>query len=307
MYSIVSPVYGCAQSLVELYTGIINVFDEVKEDFEIVFVNDGSKDNAWSIIRDIAKKDKRVLGINLTRNFGQHNAITAGLLEAKGDWVIVMDCDGQDDPVFIKDLILKKDEGFDYVLAQRISRKDNFIKRIFSNLFHAILNYLSGQKWDRAVANFGIYSKNVINDILKLNDSIRWLPTFILWVGYDGTKIPVKHSARIAGKSSYNFRKLLRIALDVVILNSDKPLRIIMKAGLFTSVFAFVYSIIILIQYFSGSIQLIGWTTIILLITFFSGIIIFVLGVLGLYLAKVFNQTKERPVYLIKEKTKFLY
>ncbi len=299
--SVVIPVYGCSDTLMELYIRLKNCISEFSASYEIVMVNDGSTDNAWNLISEIAKKDNSVLGINLSRNFGQHNAITAGLDFSKGEWVVIMDCDGQDQPEEIIRLYDKAKDGYDYVLAQRSVRNDTLLKRFLSRLFHWTFSIITKEKWDSSISNFGIYNRKVINSILQVKDSIRWFPTFLNWVGYNGTKILVNHSARINGKSSYSYSKLINIGIDVIILNSERPLKLIMKFGLFISLLSFIACIYAAFIFMTDNIQISGWIGLILSLWFLCGIIIFSIGITGLYIGKIFNQTKQRPLYIIKD------
>jgi polyisoprenyl-phosphate glycosyltransferase len=301
--SIVSPVYGCKTSIYELYLRLRETIEKLTPYFEIIFVNDASPDGAWETIKELANKDKRVIGIDLSRNFGQHYAITAGLDQCKGDWVVVMDCDLQDQPEEIIKLYNKTKEGYDYVQGRRDQRKDNFFKRTFSNIFYILLRYLTDSNIDSSIANFGIYNKIVIQSINDLREKSRWFPTFVNWVGYKGTNILIQHGERSGGHSGYSIRKLMNLALDVILLNSNKPLKLVVKFGLAISIFALFFAVIILFKYYNGDVTVLGWTSLIISIWFLSGIIIFIMGIIGLYLAKVYEHSKDRPLYIIKQRT----
>ncbi len=302
-FSVIIPVYGCKLCLDELYQRIKNTIESITETFEIIFVNDASPDNAWEVIIEIAKNDKRVKGLNLSRNFGQHNAITAGLDYAKGEWVIVMDCDLQDQPEEITKLYNKAKEGFDYVKGYRKQRKDSVFRILISKLFYRFISFINGKKIDGNTANFGIYNRQVIKTICLLREKNRWFPTLIDWIGFNGTSIEILHSSRVSGKSSYNFRKLFRLAVDVFILNTDHPLRLMVGTGLVLSLVSFIYTLIIIIKFSMGYITILGYSSIIVAICFFSGIIIFFLGIFGLYLSKVVEDIRNRPIYIIKDTT----
>ncbi len=299
--SIVSPVYKGEKMIKELCSRIISNVQALTNDFEIILVNDASPDESWSIIEAICKQNKQVKGINLSRNFGQHNAITAGLAYAKGDWVVVMDCDLQDRPEEIPNLYKKAKQGYDIVLAQRIERQDNFFKRLSSVCFYYIFSYLTETKMDKTVANFGIYSNNVIKAILAMNDSIRYFPAMVQWAGFEKTYLPVKHNYREEGTSGYNLKKLLRLALNNILAFSDKPLRITVKFGFYISVSSVLIACFYFVKYWLGSIEVSGFTTIVLSIWFLSGIIITILGILGLYIGKIFDKVKDRPLFIISK------
>ena len=301
--SIVIPVYGCRTALIELYIRLKQTLENISEDFEIIMVNDASPDGAWETIVELAQKDKRVKGINLSRNFGQHYAITAGLDHSKGEWVVVMDCDLQDQPEEIKKLYVKAKEDYHIVFAQRISRKDTWLKRTFSKLFYAILGYLTNTIQDPAIANFGIYHKSIIDSICKMGDFHKYFPTMVRWVGFKYTKIPVSHAERNNGQTSYSFKKSIRLAVDIILSFSDKPLRLTVKFGFLISCMAAIFAIYNLILFFENKILVPGYTSLIISVWFLSGLIILVLGVVGLYIGKTFDKVKDRPTYIIMDKT----
>ena len=303
LISIVSPVYGCKTCLFELYFRLKETLETITPDFEIILINDGSPDDAWSTILELAEKDKRVKGINFSRNFGQHYAITAGLDNCNGEWVIVMDCDLQDQPEEIIKLYEESKKGFDYVQGIRNQRKDKIFKRTISKSFYSVLGFLTDSKIDSGIANFGIYSHKVISSINGLREKSRWFPTFVNWVGYKGTSIHIQHGSRVQGHSSYSLKALLNLALDVILLNSNKPLKLVVKFGFAISFISFISGIITLIRYLKGDVTVLGWTSLIISIWFLSGVIIFILGIIGLYIAKVYEHSKDRPLYVIKDKT----
>lgn len=300
--SLVSPVYMAEKIVGELVSRIIESVSLITVDFEIILVNDSSPDDSWQRILEECEKDKRIKGINLSRNFGQHNAITAGLKFAKGEWIVVMDCDLQDRPDEIPNLYRKALEGYDSVFAQRLYRNDSFPKRLFSKIFYALFSYLTETKQDSSVANFGIYRKCVVDAILTMKDQIRFLPTMVQWVGFRKFYLPVQHSNRREGKTTYNYKSLLHLAVNNIIAFSDKPLRLTAKTGLIIAMLSFITGIIYFVLYLIGSIQVLGFTTLILSIWFLAGIIILILGVLGLYVGKVFEKVKERPTYIISDR-----
>jgi len=212
--SVVSPVYGCRDSLNTLYTRLKETLVKISEDFEIIFVNDASPDNAWETIRELALKDDRVKGINLARNFGQHKAIAAGLDHSQGDWVVVMDCDLQDKPEEIIKLYNKAQEGYDAVFGQRIGRQDSRRKRWASRLFIAVYDYLSDSKTDPTIGNFSIISRKVVEGLKQMKEQHHAYTFFVIWLGFKRTYVEVEHAKREIGKSSYNFRRLITLAMD---------------------------------------------------------------------------------------------
>lgn len=301
-FSIVSPVYRAEKIIPTLVKRIEDSISQITLNYEIILVEDCGPDNSWAAIESIAKTNLRVKGIKLSRNFGQHYAITAGLDQCKGDWIVVMDCDLQDQPEEIINLYAKAKEGFDIVLARRAQRKDGFFKRFFSAAFYKTLSYLTGSEQDETVANFGIYNKKVIDAVVTMRESIRYFPTMIKWVGFESAKIDVVHDSREEGESSYDFKKLLKLALEIILAFSDKPLRLMIKIGLIISLVSVIIAIDAIYSWFNGDISVLGYTSIIVSIWLLSGIIISTLGLVGLYVGKTFEGVKNRPIYLIQKK-----
>lgn len=299
--SIVSPVYRAETIIQELVSQVSFEMNQLGLDYEVILVNDASPDNSWQIIKKLCSESAEIIGVNLSRNFGQHYAISAGLSIAKGEWIVVMDCDLQDRPDEIVNLLNKAKEGFLIVQARRFERKDSFFKKLSSSLFHALYSYLSGIKTDKTIANFGIYHSKVISEYNKLKEQSRSFPSLIHFLGYNRAYVNVKHSERLEGKSSYTISKLLRLSLDVILSNSNKPLRLAVKFGFFisfTSIFLAFYN---LLAYFFGIISVPGFTSTIFSIWFVGGLNIFVLGVVGLYIGKIYDDVKGRPIFVIEE------
>lgn len=303
--SIVSPEYHGGRMVSELVHRIKENVSSITEDFEIILVNDASPDNTWDEIRNACNEDTRVKGINLSRNFGQHYAISAGLKFAKGNWIVVMDCDLQDQPEEIPNLYSKAKEGYDIVYAQRTIRKDVFFKRLSSRLFHKIFDWLSGTKTDESIANFGIYHSKVINEYNKMPEVARAFGSLIKYLGFRQTAITVSHAERAEGKSSYTLHKLLKLSFDVIIANSNKPLIMAVKLGFIISVLSFLLAVYNIIAHLVGIIQVAGFTTTVFSIWFVGGIILLVLGILGLYIGKIFDQVKGRQLFVIQDKINF--
>ena len=301
MISIVSPVYRAEKILPILVSEINLVMERIGEDYEIILVDDRSPDNSWEVMKVLSGQNPKIKSIRLSRNFGQHSAIFAGLTKAKGDWVVVMDCDMQDQPKEIAKLYKKALEGYDIVLGQRENRKDKFLKKLSSKLFYKVFNYLSGGQFNNEIGNFGIYKKKVIDSILNINDYIKFFPLFINWVGFKSISIPIEHGEREEGKSSYSISRLLRLAFNVIISFSDKPLRLFINFGLGISILSFILGIYYLYLSITYRITQPGFSSLILSIWFLSGIIISCIGIVGVYLGKTFDQTKNRPTFIIDE------
>lgn len=301
MISIVSPVYRAEKILPILVSEINLVMERIGEDYEIILVDDRSPDNSWEVMKVLSSQNSKIKSIRLSRNFGQHSAIFAGLTKTKGDWVVVMDCDMQDQPKEIAKLYKKALEGYDIVLGQRENRKDKFLKKLSSKLFYKVFNYLSGGQFNNEIGNFGIYKKKVIDSILNINDYIKFFPLFINWVGFKSVSIPIEHGEREEGKSSYSISRLLKLAFNVIVSFSDKPLRLFINFGLGISILSFVLGIYYLYLSITHKITQPGFSSLILSIWFLSGIIISCIGIVGVYLGKTFDQAKNRPTFIIDE------
>jgi polyisoprenyl-phosphate glycosyltransferase len=302
LLSIVSPVYKAEKIVDELIWRIKESVKEITEDYEIILVEDGGGDHSWEKIETHSKIDQHVKGIKLSRNFGQHNAITAGLDHCKGDWVVVMDCDLQDQPEEIPKLYTEALKGFDIVYAKRKLRHDSYFKKTTSKIFYKLFAWLSGVPQDGTIANFGVYSSKAIAAVNDLREPLRSFASMIKWVGFKSTAIYVEHAPRFEGKSTYNFNRLLNLAIDISLSFSDKPLKMTVKLGAIISAGAFLFGIYTLYKYFTGQITEPGFTSLILSLWFLSGLIIFILGVIGLYMGKVFDGIKKRPLYIIEKK-----
>lgn len=275
----------------------------MNSDFEVILVNDGSPDNDWAEICSIAKNDNRIRGISLSRNFGQHNAIFAGLNQAKNEWVVVMDCDLQDMPEEIEKLYNKAQEGYDVVFAQRINRKDNFSRKFLSMAFYGVLNYLAEIQLDRTVANFGVYHNKVIRSICSTKDKTLYFPALVKWTGFKSASIPVNHSERLFGKTSYSFRRLFKLGANVIIAYSEKPLKLVVQFGLYISGISLILILYNLYKYFRGAVGVLGWESLMLSLWFLGGMVIFILGIIGLYLGRIFQNSNDRPVFIIDKVT----
>lgn len=300
--SIVSPVYRGEKMVAELVQRNVESVSSITENYEIILVNDASPDNSWEEIVKQCAQNPKVKGINLSRNFGQHYAITAGLNYAKGDWVVVMDCDLQDRPEEIPNLYRKAMEGFDIVYARRVTRKDGFFKRLSSALFHKIFNWLSGINTDRTIANFGVYKQCVIEEFNKMPEKVRFFPSLVHYLGFKDAAIDVQHSERAEGKSTYSLYKLLKLSFDVIVSNSHKPLRMAVGMGFGISVVSFVLALYNLVAKWVGIIRVPGFTTMVFSIWFVGGLLLFVMGILGLYIGKIFDQVKGRQLFVIRDK-----
>lgn len=296
--SIVSPEYKGATMVAELVRRIRESVSPITEDFEIILVNDASPDNTWSEIGKQCAADKRVKGLDLSRNFGENYAITAGLHYASGDWIVVMDCDLQNRPEDIPLLYAKAQEGFDIVYARRVHKKFGFFKRLSSRIYHGVLGWLSGVKQDSSVAEFGIYSSQVIAEYNKLPEVARSFANLITTLGFKSAAVDVTHAERGDGETSYTFSKLCKVAFDVILSNSNKPLKMAVGLGAVIVAFSLILIVYTFIEHLVSP-QPAGFSSTFISIWLLGGLNIFILGVVGLYVDRIFNQVKGRPLFIV--------
>lgn len=301
--SIVTPVYKAEGCLEELYRRLVAALEPLTRDFEIIMVEDCGGDRSWDIIRRLAQADPRVKGLQFSRNFGQHYGITAGLDVAEGDWVVVMDCDLQDRPEEISRLHAKALEGYDVVLARRSGRTDGLVKRALSWGFYQVLSWLADTEYDSAAGNFRIISRKVVLACRSMREQLRFFSGLVNWMGFPTAAIEVSHATRHDGKSTYTFGKLWKLAADTIIAYSDKPLRLAVRFGFAMSLLAFVAGLYILIHAALYGSPLVGWPSLFVSVYFIGGIIISILGVLGIYMGKTFDEAKKRPLYIVMNTT----
>ncbi len=303
--SVIVPLYRCEPFIQELCNRLTTSLSNIHPEYEIILVNDHSPANDWHEVIKATNDNHRIKGINLSRNFGQHYAITAGLSYATGEWVVVMDGDLQDQPEEIERLYQTAQKGYDVVLARRADRQDSFLKRMTSQTFYKTLAYLTETEQNAEVANFGIYHQKVIHSILTMHDKIKYFPTMVKWVGFNRTEIEVAHAARGEGKSSYNLRGLIRLALNTILAFSDKPLRLTMKLGITISTLSFLFAMFTFYRAITGHIAVMGYSSLIISVWFLSGVMITLMGMMGLYIGRIFDQVKNRPVFIVSEKINF--
>lgn len=299
--SVVTPVYGCGGCLVQLCSRLSKTLEQISPNFEIIMVDDASPDNGWATIEEICAADPRLKGIRLSRNFGQHRAITAGLDHVNGEWTVVMDCDLQDQPEEILKLYACASEGFDVVFGRRVDRQDGFLKQISSRFFTALMSMLMDQRLDPTTANFGIYRKAVIEGFKRIHDVDRSFPVFVRWLGFRRTTVDIEHAERAEGRSSYTLMKLISFAVTNVTSYSNKPLILSTYLGLIMSGGSIFTAIFFVVRYLRHGVGVEGWTSLMVSLYFLCGLLFANLGILGLYVGKAFDQAKGRPLYVIQK------
>lgn len=303
MLSIVSPVYR-AEMLVELLVRRIrSALSATPYTYEIVLVEDGSPDASWARIEEAVSTYPEVRGIRLARNFGQHPAILAGLDAARGEWIVVMDCDLQDRPEEIPGFLeAAREHHSPIVYAQRNIREHAWHKQFASRMFYAVLSYLTGMKQDHTIANFGLYHRRVIDAVRDLREPTWYFPTMVRWTGFRALSRPVKHDPRAAGETTYSWSRLFRLALNTILAFSDKPLRLAVQFGLMLSTLAFLTGLVTLVFALAGRFTVEGWASLMISVWFLGGAVISVLGIVGLYVGRTFDQVKDRPIYIVGER-----
>lgn len=303
LISVVSPVYGAEEIVTELITQLSVVLSSITEDYEIILVEDGSPDHSWKQIKDYSDRDIRIKGIRLSRNFGQHRAISAGLEFATGQYVVVMDCDLQDDPSYIPQMLQLAYDGGDIIFTYKSRRRHPALKNLLASLWHFFFNRLVDDKTARgnkAVGAYSLLSRRVVDAYCQIKDYHRHYLSVLRWLGFEVAFLEVAHSPRFSGHSSYTFMKLLRHAIDGIASQSTRLLYISIAAGIFFCLSSFV-SILILVclYYFQGFRE--GWASLACLLLLSTGVILMSLGIVGLYIGKIFEQVRELPLFLVRE------
>lgn len=299
--SVVIPVYGCRECLTALHERLSAAVEPISGDFELVFVDDRSPDGAWEALQELARKDPRVRLLRLSRNFGQHAAITAGLAEASGDWVVVTDCDLEDPPEEIPRLYAKAREGYDFVLARRRRRRQSLFRRVAARAYRGLSNLLAGTEVDPRLTNLSVVSRQVVDAFLRLGDQDRQYVLILLWLGFAHTTIEVDQDPRYAGRSSYTLRELIRVAADGIFFQTTRLLRFIVLVGFAVALLGVAMAAVVVYTYIVEDPPQ-GWASLSVLVLILSGFIIASTGVMGLYIGKVFNQVKGRPLYVVDER-----
>ena len=299
--AVIVPIYGSPNSIEELSERLVSILKGVTDRFEIFLVEDHCPKNSWQEVEKVCSKYKDVKGIKFSKNFGQHYAILAGLRNTDADYVIIMDGDLQDHPEDIPTLYEKAKQGFDKVFVKRVNRKHSFFERITSNLFYRFLSYMTETEQDSSIGNFGIYSRAVIKEISQLTEIARLFPVHARWVGFTNGYVEIEHNERHEGVSSYTFKKRLALAIDIALSFSEKPLWLVIKFGFSLSALSVMYALYTMGQWLIGDVNVEGWTSLIISVWLLSGIIIAILGVVGVYVAKTFDETKCRPLYIIEK------
>ncbi len=304
LLSIVVPCYNEEETVEIFYKETIKVLMSININYEIIFVNDGSRDNTIEKIQELINNDKKIGLINLSRNFGKESAMYAGLEHSKGDAVIVMDADLQDHPKYISPMVEKWNfgKGTKVVCTRRVDRKgEDKLKSAFSNLFYKIINNVSDVEFLSGVRDYRLLDRDVVDAILNLEERGRFSKGIFNWVGYDREYIEFENTERVAGETSWSFWKLFVYAVEGIISFSNTPLYISTAIGIVTAFCSFVYFIYLVLKTLVLGIDLPGYASTVSLILFMGGMQLLFIGVVGLYISRIFLEVKRRPIYIAKE------
>ncbi|MEO5365269.1 MAG: glycosyltransferase family 2 protein [Magnetococcus sp. WYHC-3] len=300
--SVVVPVLNEAANVEELARRLVNTLQTMGVDFEIILVDDGSTDACPQRIREIHQQDNRVKGLLFSRNFGQHHAITAGLDHAQGMWVVVMDGDLQDLPEEIPQLYARAQTGFDVVFASRQLRQDSAFKRYSSRIFFKIFNFMTGLSPDPGVANFSIIHRRVVEPLRYMREAHRMYPFFVRWLGFRTDTVKVRHGARHGGTTNYTLARMLRLAVNSIISNSNLPMSWAISVGMGISLLSVLMALWLVVRYLWWATPVPGWTSVMVSIIFFGGLSMAQIGVMGLYMNRIYDEQKRRPLYIVRDR-----
>ena len=301
--SIIIPAYNEEESLPMLYERMNKLMNSMEQyDFEILFVNDGSKDRTVEIIKELREKDNRICYVDFSRNFGKEIAMIAGLDYANGDCVIFIDADLQDPPELIPELIKYWEEGYDDVYARRNSRKgETFLKKFTSKLYYKVLQSLTKVEIQKDTGDFRLLDRRCVNALKKMRETQRCSKSMFSWIGYNKKEVRFDRDPRIAGETKWNYKKLIDLAIDGITAFTTSPLRISTMLSIPTFMTFVIYFIYVIIKSIHYNVAIQAFQAIILLNLFFFGTIILLIGIIGEYLGRIFNETKNRPLYFVDE------
>lgn len=305
-YSIVVPVYNEEPVAKESYKRLKQVMDSTQEEYELIFVNDGSRDKTEEIISEICKQDKNVRLINFSRNFGHQTAITAGMDYSSGQAVVVIDADLQDPPEVILDMIAKWKEGYDVVYGQRLKRKgETFFKKVTAKMFYRLLAAMTSVDIPVDTGDFRLIDRKVCDVMSSLTEKNRYVRGLVSWVGFRQTAVTYVRDERFAGETKYPLKKMLKFAMDGITTFSYKPLKISTYIGFLVSALSFVYLIVVLCLRLFTDTTVTGWASTLAVSLMFNGVILMMLGIIGEYIGRIYDETKNRPLYIVREKKGF--
>ncbi len=301
--TIIVPSYNEEEALPHLYERLNNMMNKLTQyEFEVLFINDGSKDKTLELIKEMRSKDRRISYVNFSRNFGKEIAMIAGLDYAQGDAVIFIDADLQDPPEIIPELIKYWEEGYDDVYARRNSRKgETFLKKFTSKMYYKVLQSLTRVEIQKDTGDFRLLDRRCVNALKKMRETQRCSKSMFSWMGYNKKEVMYDRDPRIAGKTKWNYKKLIDLAIDGITAFTTSPLRVSTLLSIPTFLSFAIYFIYIILNVIINNYKVQGYQVILLLNLFFFGLIILLIGIIGEYLGRIFNETKNRPLYFVDE------
>jgi len=302
VYSIVVPVYNEEAVILETYGRLKKVMDSLNESYEIVLVNDGSRDKTAAIAAEICEMDKNVKFIDFSRNFGHQIAITAGMDYAAGQAIVVIDADLQDPPEVILKMIEKWKEGFDVVYGKRKERKgESFFKKATAKAFYRLLRSMTNVDIPVDTGDFRLIDRKVCDALKKVNEKNRYIRGIISWLGFKQTGVEFTRDKRFAGVTKYPLRKMIRFAFDAITSFSYKPLKLASYLGFLLSLCSFVYLLFVIYQRLFTDNTIPGWASTMAINLLFNGIVLLILGIIGEYIGRIYDEAKGRPLYLVRQ------
>ncbi len=301
MYSIIIPIYNEEQTLPVLHERLVSALHPLGETFEVILIDDGSKDNSFELLRQIHAADARFKVLRLSRNFGHQVAISAGLDFARGEAVILMDGDLQDPPELLPKMIDKWKEGYQVVYTVKTSRKENRLKRFAFKTFYRILHALSSIQIPMDAGNFSLMDRKVVEVLRQIPERHRYISGLRAWVGFRQIGIEYDRDPRFAGEPQMSFGRLLQLALDGIFSFSNVPLRVASYVGFLSALVAFGGGLFVVYEKLFTDKAILGWASTICTITFLGGLILMTLGVIGEYIGRIYDEVKQRPLYIISE------
>lgn len=300
--SVVVPLYNEESNIKVLYSALISSLQPLNRSFEIVFVDDGSRDGSFDQVKQLNSDDGRVKGMSLSRNFGHQVALTAGMQHSGGDIVITMDADLQHPPEVILLLLEEYSKGFDIINTRRTdSPETGFFKKFTSRFFYRFINRVANVSIPESSSDFRLMNRKALESFLQFSERDRFTRGLVSWMGFRQTVVNYTCAPRFAGKSKYSFRRMLHFAIDGITSFSAKPLRIASFSGVTVFLIGLIYAIYAIIQHVTGN-TIPGWTSLLVTILLLGGIQLLSLGIIGEYLARIFNESKSRPLYFIKDR-----
>ncbi|MCX7922322.1 MAG: glycosyltransferase family 2 protein [Clostridia bacterium] len=305
--SVVVPVYNEEAVVLESYKRLKKVMDSINEPYEIIFVNDGSRDKTSAIVNEICVMDKNIKFIDFSRNFGHQVAVTAGMDYTEGDAIVVIDADLQDPPEVIPKMLEKWREGYDVVYGKRKERKgETFFKKLTASMFYRFLRKMTDVDIPVDTGDFRLIDRKVCDALKQVNERNRYIRGIISWLGFRQIGVEFTRDKRFAGETKYPLKKMLKFAFDAITSFSYKPLKLASYVGMFMSALSFIYLLVVLYErLFTNRVELQGWASIIAVNLFFNGIVLIILGIIGEYIGRIYDEAKGRPLYVIRQFTNF--